>query len=540
MAGRALTAGTGWHGGEGAKGKLPGEVNSRRLLLPLVFVSGMASLGVEFGASRLLAPYFGTSLYVWGVLIGLVLIYLSIGYVIGGRLADRRPSPDLLFQLTAWAGLWIGLIPLTAYPILLESQQGFASISVGLVLGTLLAVVLLFAVPVILLGCVSPFAIRLLLTDVRTGGNTAGAVYALSTGGSILGTFLPVFWLIPTFGSRAMLIMFSVALLVLSVAGLWPRTLTGLWPRRWVFAAFLVIVLLGAWFLPHGIKPPEVGTLLYEKDSAYQYIQVVRDGTRTELILNEGQAIHSIYDSESLLTGGPWDYFMLGSYFRPAQAREPRPSRVAILGLAGGTEARQVTEVYGPSVDITGVEIDPDILSLAYRYFHLGDAHVRPVVQDARYWLATDSGRYDLIAMDAYRQPYIPFHLTTREFFQLARDHLSPGGSVVVNAGRTATDYRLVDALASTMNAVFPNVYLVDVAPFNNTMIYGTTGPVTLDDVRHNLALAQEPIVRQVADTAIGPGQLRPSPYHSQVFTDDLAPVERLIDEIIFGYATGR
>jgi spermidine synthase len=515
-------------------------VNSRRLLLPLVFVSGMASLAVEFGASRLLAPYFGTSLYVWGVLIGLVLIYLSIGYVIGGRLADRRPSPDLLFQLTAWAGLWIGLIPLIAYPILLESQQGFASISVGLVLGTLLAVVLLFAVPVILLGCVSPFAIRLLLRDVSSGGNTAGAVYALSTGGSILGTFLPVFWLIPTFGSRAMLIMFSVSLLVISVAGLWPRTLTGLWPRRWVFAAFLVIVLLGAVLLPHGIKPPEVGTLLYEKDSAYQYIQVVRDGSRTELILNEGQAIHSIYDSESLLTGGPWDYFMLGSAFRPAQAHEPKPSKVAILGLAGGTEARQITEVYGRSVDITGVEIDPDIVSLAYRYFHLGDAHVRPVVQDARYWLATDRGRYDLIAMDAYRQPYIPFHLTTREFFQLARDHLSPGGSVVVNAGRTATDYRLVDALASTMSAVFPNVYLVDVAQFSNTMIYGTDEPVSLDDVRHNLGLAQEPLVQQVAASATGPGQLRASTYRSQVFTDDLAPVERLIDEIIFGYATGR
>ncbi len=515
-------------------------MNSRRLLLPLVFVSGMASLGVEFGAARLLAPYFGTSLYVWGVLIGLVLIYLSIGYVVGGRLADRRPAADLLFQLTAWAGLWIGLIPLIAYPILLESQQGFASISVGLVLGTLIAVVLLFAVPVILLGCVSPFAIRLLLTDVSTGGNTAGAVYALSTGGSILGTFLPVFWLIPSFGTRPTLVMFSVALLALSVAGLWPRTLTGLWPRRWVFAAFLVIVLLGAVLLPHGIKPPQVGTLLYEKDSAYHYIQVVRDGSRTELILNEGQAIHSIYDSDSLLTGGPWDYFMLGSYFRPAQAEEPRPSRVAILGLAGGTEARQITEVYGRSVAITGVEIDPDILGLAYRYFHLGDAHVRAVVQDARYWLATDTGRYDLVAMDAYRQPYIPFHLTTREFFQLARDHLSPGGSVVVNAGRTATDYRLVDALASTMAAVFPNVYLVDVAPFSNTMIYGTAEPVSLSDVRHNLQLAREPLVQQVAASATGAGRLRSSAYHSQVFTDDLAPVERLIDEIILGYATGR
>jgi len=513
-------------------------VNARRLLLPLVFVSGMASLGVEFGASRLLAPYFGTSLYVWGVLIGLVLISLSIGYVLGGRLADRRPSADLLFQLTAWAGLWIGLIPLVAYPILLESQQGFASLSVGLVLGTLLAVVMLFAVPVVLLGCVSPFAIRLLLRDVGTGGNTAGAVYGLSTAGSILGTFLPVFWMIPTFGTRPTLIIFSVALLALSVGGLWPRTLTGLWPRRWVFAAFLVIVLLGALLLPHGIKPPAVGTLLYEKESAYHYIQVVQDGGRTELVLNEGQAIHSIYDPRSLVTGGPWDYFMLGSYFRPAQPEEPRPSRVAILGLAGGTAARQITAAYGQSVDITGVEIDPDILDVARRYFHLDEPNVHEVLQDARYWLATERDRYDVIAMDAYRQPYIPFHLTTREFFQLARDRLAPAGAVVVNAGRTATDYRLVDALASTMAAVFPSVYLVDVASFSNTMIFATMEPTTLSDVEHNLALASEPLVRQVAATATGEGRLRPSAYRSQVFTDDLAPVERLIDQIIFGYAT--
>src|SRR5579859_7108738 len=181
----------------------------------------MASLGVEFGAARLLAPYFGTSLYVWGVLIGLVLIYLSAGYVIGGRLADRHPNDALLFQLTAWAGLWIGLIPLVSYPVLLASQQGFASLSVGLVAGTLAVVVGLFAVPVVLLGCVSPFAIRLLLTGVETGGNTAGAVYALSTAGSILGTFLPVFWFIPSYGTRPTLIGFGVALLLISVVGLW-------------------------------------------------------------------------------------------------------------------------------------------------------------------------------------------------------------------------------------------------------------------------------------------------------------------------------
>ncbi|MHB8587259.1 MAG: spermidine synthase [Candidatus Dormibacteraceae bacterium] len=504
---------------------------SRRLLLPLVFVSGMTSLGVEFGASRLLAPYFGTSLYVWGVLIGLILIYLSAGYVIGGRLADRHPRDEVLYQITAWAGLWIGLIPLVSYPILLVSQQGFKEFSVGLVAGTLLAVVLLFAVPVILLGCVSPFAIRLLLKDVETGGNTAGRVYSLSTAGSILGTFLPVFWFIPTFGTRPTLVGFGLALVVISVAGLWPR--------RRLYAAFGIAVMVAWVLLPSGIKPPQVGSLLYEKESAYNYIQVVQDGTKTELILNEGQAIHSIYDSRNLLTGGPWDYMVIADSFRPAQAMEPRPKNVAILGLAGGTAARQYTAAFGDQVQITGVEIDPDILAVAHRYFHLDAPNVHPVVADARYWLDTHAGHYDVIAVDAYQQPYIPFHLTTREFFSQVRGHLSPGGAVVVNVGRTTTDYRLVDAIASTMAAVYPSVFLVDVPDFTNTMVYGSTQPTTVSDVEHNLGLIDEPFARAVATSAVTDGGLRVSRYHGQVFTDDLAPVERLIDEIIFSYATG-
>ncbi len=509
-------------------------VQSRRLLLPLVFISGMASLGVEFGASRLLAPYFGTSLYVWGVLIGLILIYLSAGYVIGGRLADKYPREEVLYQITAWSGLWIGIIPLVSYPILLISQQGFKELSVGLVAGTLLAVVVLFAAPVILLGCVSPFAIRLLLRDVETGGNTAGRVYALSTAGSILGTFLPVFWFIPTYGTRPTLEGFGLVLVAVSVAGLWP------WPRRRVYASFAVAVLLAWIFLPSGIKPPQVGQLIYEKESAYGYIQVVRDGSKTELILNEGEAVHSIYDTQSLLTGGPWDYMLIADSFRPSAPSEVTPKSVAILGLAGGTAARQYTAAFGASVQITGVEIDPDIVDVAHRYFHLNEPNVHPVVADARYWLDTQAAKYDVIVMDAYRQPYIPFHLTTREFFSGVRDHLAPGGVAVVNAGRTASDYRLVDALASTMAAVYPSVFLVDVPAFSNTLVYGTMDPTTVEDVVHNLGLIREPLAQDVARSAINEGRLRVSPYHGQVFTDDLAPVERLIDEIIFGYLSGR
>jgi spermidine synthase len=501
------------------------------LLLPIVFVSGMASLGVEFGASRLLAPYFGTSLYVWGVLIGLILVYLSAGYVIGGRLADRYPRDDVLYQITAWAGLWIGVIPLVSYPILLGSQQGFRTLSVGLVAGTLLAVVLLFAVPVTLLGCVSPFAIRLLLTDVATGGNTAGRVYALSTVGSILGTFVPVFWLIPTFGTRPTIEVFGLALVVIS--GL------ALWPRRRLYASFAVAVIVAWAFLPGGIKPPESGTLLFEKESAYNYIQVVQVGSATELILNEGQAVHSIYDSQTNLTHGYWDYLLLADSFRPTQDAPATPRSVAFLGLAAGTSARQYRLAFGDQIDITGVEIDPEILAAGHRYFHLGDARATEVVADARYWLDTQAGHYDVMVLDAYRQPYIPFHLTTREFFQQVKAHLNPGGALAVNVGRTATDYRLVSALASAMASVFPNVFLIDDPNYANTVVYASTVPVTVDDVAHNLGLVSAPLASDAAKSALLEGKLRLSPYHGQVYTDDLAPIEQLIDQIIFSYLTG-
>ena len=492
----------------------------------------MASLAVEFGASRLLAPYFGTSLYVWGVLIGLILIYLSAGYVIGGRLADRHPNDSLLFQLTAWAGLWIGVIPLVSYPILLASQQGFAQLSVGLVAGTLLAVLVMFAAPVILLGCVSPFAIRLLLQNVETGGNTAGLVYALSTAGSILGTFLPVFWFIPTYGTRPTLIGFGLVLVAISVVGLWPR--------RRAYAVFAVLVLLAAVLLPSGIKPPVNGVLITEKESAYNYIQVVRVGSEVQLILNEGMAIHSVYDPTTDLTHGYWDYLLLANSFRPAQSAEAKPASLAVLGSAAGTTERQYRLAYGDAVDITGVEIDPAIVDIGNRYFHLSDARAHEVISDARYWLDTQAGRYDVVVLDAYRQPYIPFHLTTREFFSQVRHHLNGGGVAAVNVGRTATDYRLVAAIASTMAAVFTNVFVMDVPNYDNTLVFGTTEGTTLADVQHNLGLARSPLATEAAQVMLAENLVAVSPYHGQVFTDDLAPVERLIDEIIFNYVTGR
>ena len=242
-------------------------------LLLIVFAGGMTSLGVELSASRLLDPYFGNSLIIWANLIGLVLIYLTVGYYLGGKVADRFPQEAVLYQITAWAGFTIGLVPFVARPILRLAAFDFANPAVGIIVGSFFGVLLLLAVPITLLGCVSPFAIRLAVRDVESAGNIAGSVYALSTMGSIVGTFAPVLLLVPNIGTRNTFLVFSLILLVLSLIGL---AITR--HRRAVpYGLMLVAILALARFVPAGvIRAAQGGTLLYETDSAYNYIQVVQ------------------------------------------------------------------------------------------------------------------------------------------------------------------------------------------------------------------------------------------------------------------------
>lgn len=506
------------------------------LLMALVFIGGATVMTVEMSASRLLAPYFGTSLFIWAILIGLVMIYLTVGYALGGRLADRYPRASVLYSITGAAGFAVGLIPVLSGPILRWSLEGFAGYSVGIFLGSLIGVILLFSVPLILLGFVSPYAIRLRAIGVASAGNTAGNVSALSTLGSILGTFIPVFFLIPNIGTAATLYTVSVLLLAFTVLALanagWTRSAL-------LFGALLVVVLGLALFAQRGfIKPPAMGTLLYEKESAYNYIQVVQQGTKTSLMLNEGHAIHSIYDPRNVLTGGPWDYWLVAPYF----SKGFRPSdykSMAMIGSAAGTAAHELTAAYGP-LPVDGVEIDPEIVNVGDRYFDLGSLrNVTTHVQDGRTYLQTDgkNKQWSVVGIDAYRQPYIPFHFTTREFFQEVSDHLTPDGAVMINAGRTATDTRLVDALAQTMLLVYPNVYVIDVPTMANSMVIGTRSPSRLENFAENAAGVDNPILRQVFDASLQKGNIREvKPVAAALtFTDDRAPVEEVIDQIILG-----
>lgn len=513
------------------------------LLILLVFVAGACSLAVELSASRLLAPYFGTSLFVWANLIGLILLYLTIGYYLGGRLADRYPRPAVLYLLTIIASVLIGLIPIISRPILFWSLSAFATYSVSVFYGSLVSVILLFALPMILLGCVSPFAIRLSVEQVVKSGRTAGQLYAISTAGSILGTFLPVLWLIPTIGTYRTFIVFAVSLLLVSIVGLTAsRPYTGGGSRfrgnKNLLPLLLLIPMGLSLFGSQGpIKPPSGtnggGVLVTERESPYNYIQVVRVGNEMQLVLNEGLGIHSIYNPDSVLTQGPWDYFLIAPFFNKAPFTQSQVHRVGVIGLGAGTIPREFSAIYGP-VPIDGVEIDGTIVKLAQQYFHMDEPNLHVIVEDGRYYLQNTKVLYDEIGIDAYQQPYVPFQLTTREFFQEVRSHLTPTGVAVINAGRTCCDFRLVEALAQTMRSVFTNVYIIDTQRFENSLVIGTNAPTLLSDFYSNTASLSNPMLKSIADASIEYGHIREEKTTNVYFTDDRAPVEQLIDQIIF------
>jgi spermidine synthase len=506
-----------------------------RLLLLLAFTGGLVSLGLEIAASRLLAPFFGTSTPIWGALIGLILLYLTIGYWAGGRLADRHPDPAWLYRLTAAAAALALVVPPLARPILLLSRNALAALDAGAFVGALLAVILLFAPAVILLGMVSPWVIRLRLERVERAGSAAGAVYALSTAGSILGAFLPAFWWIPSYGTRATILGLGATLLLVSAAGL----LLERGGRGAAVAGIAALPLLAAAVLPPQIRPPAAGVELYESESEYGYIQVTQVGTQRRLILNEGEAIHSVYDPESVLTGGYWDWFTLSPLFAPPDGlgRLQPPRRALIVGLAGGTVARELTAAY-PGVQIDGVEIDPRIIDVGRRWFDMTEPNLHPVAADGRWYLETSSARWDLIVIDAYRQPYIPFQLTTREFFEQCREHLTPGGVLAVNVGRAPDgDRRLVDAITGTLDAAFVDVYQMDVPGQDNTVVFAPQRTIQPAALRANLGLEPSAYPGTVLPDAVVEARTGPPPAlvepHQPIWTDDLAPVERLVDSII-------
>jgi spermidine synthase len=487
----------------------------------IVFAVGVATLGAEIAAARLLAPFFGASTIVWANTIATVLVALSIGYWLGGRIGDRYPTRAALARWVLGASLLVALVPLVARPFLRVSVAAFDSIDLGAAAGSLVGVLALVAVPVLVLGAVAPWAIRLRVERVEDAGRTAGRLYAISTVGSLLGTFLAALLAIPLIGTQRTFI--ACALLLALAASV-------VLPRRYLIVPAAVAALLA---LPVGTtKQASGGRVVEERETEYQYARVVEqpDGERW-LELNEGQAIHSIYRSDTVLTGNVWDGYLA----LPFSVLGRPPRSVAILGNGAGTTVRAYGR-YFPETQIDAVEIDPELTEMGRRWFALRERPgLRLVADDARPFLRRTERRYEAIFVDAYRQPYIPFYLTTVEFFDLVRSRLEPGGVLVVNAGHPEGSDELERVLSAGVGTAMPNVARHPITRFNTLIVGGLRAPsaARMRAAAERLPGELQPVFAE-ASLALGPAL-----QGGRAYTDDHAPVEWLIDRSIVEFAAG-
>jgi predicted membrane-bound spermidine synthase len=502
-----------------------------RFLGLAVFTSGMAALAVEMSASRLLGNVFGTSNLVWANIIGLILVYLTAGYFLGGRWADRHPEPSVFYRIMAWSALTTALVPVISRPVLLAAAGAVEQVDAAVALGSFGAVLVLFSVPITLMGCVSPFAIRLAIQDVRAAGDIAGRLYAVSTLGSILGTFLPVLVTIPAIGTTRTFYVFAGILLAVAWIGLLRTDRRMALVHLWMALAFTALFLLGT----QGPIKQSAGQV-YERESAYNYIQVLEGdslylpclgetvtGTTRFLRLNEGEGVHSVYSSGSLLTCGTWDYFLAAPYLTAAPAEPSGARSLAVVGLAAGTSARQFTEVYGP-IPIEGYEIDPVILDIGREYFDMTEPNLDALAVDGRWGLEHSARRFSVIAV---------------EFFSLVRDRLTPDGVLTINVARLPEDRRLIESLSATLEAVFPYVLVADVPYSLNSILYASMQPLSFENLpAHREALAASgkahPALLTVLDWVYANRQ--PTPSGAEVFTDDRAPVEQLTNAMVIRF----
>lgn len=446
---------------------------------------------------RVLAPYFGYSIYVWGNLLGLILGALAIGYYIGGKLADRRPGETMLYGAIFAASCY-----LIAMLFLYEPAMA-RLLTLGPVKGSFAATILIYGPPMVLLSMVSPFVIKL-LSQNRAVGAVAGEVYGISTVGSLFGVFAAAFWLIPTLGSHKTMAYSAVASMILGIAGL-ARS------RRSALAGLILVPIALA-----ATRTAVPGTI-YEKDSPYFHIGVVRQGDRV-IFKRDGQRA-SEYREDRLLTGDYWDLFMLGSALTRAE-------NILILGMGTGTTLRQYLDFF-PAARVEAVEIDKEVVEVSRRYFGVpaNDPRLTIRVDDARTFIMKDGPRYDFVEIDVYREPLqVPFYLTTTEFFRAVRRRTVDDGMVMMNvAWGPYTQY--MNRLCATIGSSFPEIYAIRSG--GNTLLLATAAPTAPEELRRKIAKLQIRGLESVIGKVDGlvPYQVPPG---TELLTDDLAPVEQL------------
>lgn len=401
----------------------------------VVFSCGACLMGLELLGARVLAPVMGNSIFVWGSVISSFMAAMSAGYWLGGAVSDRFGASRSLGVVIGSAGIWTALSPLVA-----DATLAWAG-TLGPRVGSLVATTLIFTGPAFLLAMVSPMGVKLASAKgLGRIGRSAGGLYAISTAGSIFGTLATSFWLIPLAQVEPLTIAIGITLVAIAFVSIGlpqphaddiaPRELGVRWMGVTVVLAIIGVLIGGGMLMRHG---PDTGTnvdgeaVIFRQDTQYHRITVTEaDGVR---YLRFDKSRQSGID----LTDGYTSVIKYPNYMHLTLAANPDAKNVLVLGLGGGAITKRMWRDY-PEMTIDSVEIDPVVVDVAERYFGLpDDERLTTSVMDARRYVQQSDELYDIIIIDAYYADSLPFHLTTREFFEEVRGRLAPGGVVAYN-----------------------------------------------------------------------------------------------------------
>lgn len=480
-----------------------------------VFLCGASLMILELVGSRILAPYVGTSLVVWTTLIGVVMAFLSFGYWYGGRLADKRADSKILSTAIFAAAVSIFLIILIN-PFLLRTIKD----NVGsLYAASLSATLLLFALPSFLLGIVSPYAARLKMDSLESSGKTVGNLYALSTIGSIVGTFGAGFILIPFLGTARILYFIAIILIISSLVVYQEK----FFKLRWILSGLLFLGLLFSFWQSVNADP----SVFIDKDTAYSRVWIFAGPPQ-----DHRPVLHLTTDPFSAQSGMFLDrdndlVFRYTKYYRLADFFNPDIKRGLVIGGAAYSYPKDFLDKHGAAA-LDVVEIDPGMTKLAKKYFNLPDTdRLTTYNQDGRVFLNRNTKKYDAIYLDAFTSHLsVPYQLTTREAVQKIYDSLADNGVVMVNiiSAIEGEKGKFLRAEYATYKEIFPQLYLFRVYPSNpfdrqNLILVG------LKNRREGELFPESAELKGYFDMEWRPAIKKDVP----VLTDDFAPVDYYI-----------
>ena len=464
----------------------------------------MSVMAVELGASRLLAPYFSSSQIVWTIIIGTIMIAMALGNIYGGRAADKRPDPDRLYGRIILAAIWIALIPVIGKYVIIgiSAVMIFSVNHMFLIWAAFAACMVIFVFPLFLLGTVTPSLVKFTVDDLGDSGKTVGMLNAFNTIGSIIGTFVPTFLTIPAVGTSITFLIFAGILLLLAILYFFSPIENSGGDKGEKLAeagkkdkksgknaakitAGIIIFVVACFTGKSDSFAFWENNLVFEGESVYNYLQVREDDKRTYLSTNVLFGVQSVYEKDGKLTGMYYDYAMAAPYM--AGIMEKDGLDMLILGMGTGTYATQCNRFFD-GIRVEGVEIDEDITKLAREYFHLSE-EIPVYTYDGRAYLNAVKETYDVIMVDAYQDITIPFQMSSVEFFTMVKEHLNPGGVMVVNMNMRGQSEKqgITYALAQTISSVFPTCYQVNVQGTSNREFFASENPEILDVMAKNL-----------------------------------------------------